>query len=493
MVRGVLLVLLLATPALAVERNPEPPPGKAGATLSHARAGVRVRAPGGQGHRLGSGAYVGEELVVTAAHVVTCTGRVSVKLPGVDAWLNAAVVHIDDGLDVALLRVRPPKAARRGPLPRAEVEPALGQTVHAWGYTSGYREGRVSNTGESLEVAMESRPGDSGGPVVDEEGRFVGVVSAAGWSSILDWDLTLGHGGPALTAMLEQHEDGRPWTRRQICAPERKAWSLITGVEEGKYTDEQAARLYRLAAGTTTAPRLAAVAWFRAALFSIRAGDDDAAEQDLRASLAAHPTPQALLTLIELHGPGWRERSLLADLESGEAFPGLTGGFRQLALCRLELLLDHLPDAEFRCAEARAAGAPSVLLLETEIAVLMSRRRFAEATDRIDELLRLGPRNDRVLLNRVLALLYQGRIGEARESFGWVRFGRGGQRAAVLRGMLEALDGNHDRAVAVLRRAVGLGTLEDPLLHRLGVGLLEALEGGATEVWIDEGGELRAR
>ncbi len=139
----------------------------------------------------GSGFVAGADLVVTNAHVVAGEPRTDVETSD-GRQLAATVVAFDADRDIAVLRVR---NLRLFGLPEADgndgltgavfghpgggalrISPArIAETVNATG-TDIYRTGRTSR--RVYVLAAELHPGDSGGPVVDQRGRVVGVAFA---------------------------------------------------------------------------------------------------------------------------------------------------------------------------------------------------------------------------------------------------------------------------------------------------------------------------
>lgn len=147
---------------------------------------VRIRATGCGALGTGSGFAVGGGIIVTNRHVVedatdlslnTWDGAsVSARLEGVDLTDDLAVVRVD----------REPASA--GEL--AGGDPTTGADVTVVGFPLGGEQtltggtvvdyARLDDTDgpRVLRVAAEIWPGSSGGPVLDDEGRVVGVVFA---------------------------------------------------------------------------------------------------------------------------------------------------------------------------------------------------------------------------------------------------------------------------------------------------------------------------
>ena len=141
----------------------------------------------------GSGFVVAPERVMTNAHVVAGTSAVSVETLG--GALDAEVVLFDPAVDVAILSVPGLDVA---PLAFAPAPADSGQDALVLGYPGGgpytasaariretldlqgpdiYRSGTVER--EVYTVRGSIRQGNSGGPLVDDQGRVLGVVFGA--------------------------------------------------------------------------------------------------------------------------------------------------------------------------------------------------------------------------------------------------------------------------------------------------------------------------
>ncbi len=151
------------------------------------RGTERVVAIPNTGH--GTGVAISEDgLVLTADHVIADAPLLAVRVPGDDAVYPAEVVFRDPARDFALLVV---PARFEDFLPLAGDAPALRvrQTVHAVGYpldprrtdpqsSRGIIAGVMSDGNLQLDMALN--PGNSGGPLIDEQERLVGIVVARG-------------------------------------------------------------------------------------------------------------------------------------------------------------------------------------------------------------------------------------------------------------------------------------------------------------------------
>jgi S1-C subfamily serine protease len=176
-----------------------------------ARSTVRVESFGCGGLVFGSGFPISRELYVTNAHVVAGTGNQTVRARD-GTRHKATVILFDPNRDLAILRVG---GANLAPL-EARADVPNGTEGAVIGYPGGGDEkivgARVVATTSAVGRDIYSRnlakreifvlratvrKGDSGGPVVDRQGRLLGVVFAA---STLD-----GREGYALTMTELRH------------------------------------------------------------------------------------------------------------------------------------------------------------------------------------------------------------------------------------------------------------------------------------------------
>lgn len=158
---------------------------------SAARSVVKVSSLGCGGLVTGSGFAIGGGIVVTNAHVVSGTRSHRVLTPAGDE-LAATVVYFDPSRDVALLDVPDLAVAALafGPASRATEGAVIG-------YPGGGREtvepavvdGAVEAKGRDIYstnpvtrqvyvIQGKVRPGNSGGPLIDLQGKVLGIVFA---------------------------------------------------------------------------------------------------------------------------------------------------------------------------------------------------------------------------------------------------------------------------------------------------------------------------
>jgi hypothetical protein len=140
----------------------------------------------GQPHALGSGFFVGPGLVATNYHVIEGAGGGTAKLIGQEGKYRLTGVGASDAVhDLALVGV---EGATGPPLTLAEEAIEVGQPVFAIGNPRGlegtFSSGIVSSvrgfqSDTIVQITAPISPGSSGGPVIDEHGRVVGVATAS--------------------------------------------------------------------------------------------------------------------------------------------------------------------------------------------------------------------------------------------------------------------------------------------------------------------------
>lgn len=144
---------------------------------------IEMAGPGGGPGCYGSGFFVADGLVATNKHVLECGGRGSVRVAGSGRPFPVISAWRDPRHDLALVRVA---GAGVRPLSLSERWPAVGDDVYVAGNPEGlqgtFSRGIVSGLRRAeglLQFDAPVSPGSSGGPVVDERGRVVGVTAAS--------------------------------------------------------------------------------------------------------------------------------------------------------------------------------------------------------------------------------------------------------------------------------------------------------------------------
>jgi putative serine protease PepD len=212
---GAVVAAVLLASGAASDEDPEAPASRttprqpAAATLSEiyakARPGVVVvegRRPGvswpqgppreDDGVATGSGFAIGDGQIVTNHHVVAGAEEVTVRRSG--RRVRVRVLGSDPSTDLALLRLRPGAAERLEALPLGDsdrVRPGDPAVVigNPLGLARTLTAGVVSATGRRIDApdgfpirgAIQTdaavNPGNSGGPLLDELGRVIGVIA----------------------------------------------------------------------------------------------------------------------------------------------------------------------------------------------------------------------------------------------------------------------------------------------------------------------------
>ena len=151
-----------------------------------APASVNPNSPKGSG----SGAVVSSSgHIVTAAHVVKGASRVEVVTSG--GTFAAKVLNCDETNDVALIKVERQfenflPVARSGTVRLGQSVSTIGfPNIEIQGHSPKVTQGVISgengiqNDIRLWQVSVPVQPGNSGGPLLDETGRLIGVVVAS--------------------------------------------------------------------------------------------------------------------------------------------------------------------------------------------------------------------------------------------------------------------------------------------------------------------------
>ncbi|MGE0029480.1 MAG: S1C family serine protease [Thermoleophilia bacterium] len=147
---------------------------------------------GGTGTATGSGFVVdGQGTIVTAAHVVDGASKITIRLS--DGTNRVATLQgKDDATDIAVLRIDPSGLTlhplQLGSSAALKVGDELAAIGSPFGYASSLSTGIVSGLDRTIEApngftvahAVQTdaalNPGNSGGPILDAQGRVVGVA-----------------------------------------------------------------------------------------------------------------------------------------------------------------------------------------------------------------------------------------------------------------------------------------------------------------------------
>ena len=162
---------------------------------------VQIQVVTPQGNGQGSGwMYDTDGHVVTNEHVIDGATEVNIRFR-TGGWRRASIVADDVYSDLAVLEVdQPPGDANA--LPVKTRDPPVGEEVLAignpFGFSGSVSSGIVSGLDRTLPATPDSNftipdaiqtdapvnPGNSGGPLVDLQGRVVGVINSGGGDNI---------------------------------------------------------------------------------------------------------------------------------------------------------------------------------------------------------------------------------------------------------------------------------------------------------------------
>jgi len=199
----------------------------------------------GLGHRRGHGSGLvlsDDGYVLTNAHVARAAGPLSVRLADEGASLPATLVGSDPATDLAVVRVHETLAA---PLRLVEDRALqVGELVVAIGNPHGLERsvslGVVSALYRSLPTGPRSvlegliqtdaavNPGSSGGPLLDAEGRVVGITTATlAYARGISFAVPAGTAAWVAAVLVQKGEVRRPYigitARSEELPPERTA------------------------------------------------------------------------------------------------------------------------------------------------------------------------------------------------------------------------------------------------------------------------------
>jgi S1-C subfamily serine protease len=125
-------------------------------------------------------------LFATARHVINGAGQIAMKTPHAmislesGVWSSADVIAINKDLDLAIVWVT--RHSGEAPFLQPITDARQGEQIFVIGHPEGLRftlsTGIVSRAENStLQISAPISPGNSGGPVYDQRGNLVGIVS----------------------------------------------------------------------------------------------------------------------------------------------------------------------------------------------------------------------------------------------------------------------------------------------------------------------------
>ena len=241
---------------------------------------VSIRCP----NSVGSGFFVSDELVLTNAHVL-CPGNGNMEVVRSDGQKQTGVaVQSDTFLDLAVIKV---SGAAATPLPLGDAGTlAVGEQVVVIGSPMGFEftvhGGAISNLSRTvyglsyLQVEAKVNPGNSGGPVLNDQGQVVGVVSlkyteAEGIGLALPINYAWSAGTPLVAPPAGGSSAGFATMKAKADAENREARDAVAEAEGmpallGGYMDQYGrlvVRIGRLSRGGAPTPEIVTVKLMR--------------------------------------------------------------------------------------------------------------------------------------------------------------------------------------------------------------------------------------
>ncbi|WEA02507.1 S1C family serine protease [Mucilaginibacter sp. SJ] len=159
------------------------------AQIGHGRTPVKPKAATPPANFRGTGfALTSNGYLATDYHVIKNADSVYVQNAAGESF-HAKVIYTEPQYDLAILQINDPSFKNLGPIPynlkRAEGD--LGESVYTLGYPAdnmvyggGYLASAANYSGDTTEyvISVPVNPGNSGGPLLDEKGNVIGVITA---------------------------------------------------------------------------------------------------------------------------------------------------------------------------------------------------------------------------------------------------------------------------------------------------------------------------
>lgn len=181
------LLSLVAFPSFSADKKKPKPLTASEIFKRSVPAIVAIDCLGENGTKIGtaSGFLVAENgKIFTNLHVIAACQNLAVRLSNGDTYDSASVIAVDARKDLALIRI---KAVSLPVLPMADSnEIEVGQVVYSIGNPKGLQntlqQGLVGgfqqgNGYRLVQVSASLNPGNSGGPILDDQGRVIAVAA----------------------------------------------------------------------------------------------------------------------------------------------------------------------------------------------------------------------------------------------------------------------------------------------------------------------------
>ncbi|HAS88832.1 MAG TPA: hypothetical protein DCS48_05945 [Desulfovibrio sp.] len=175
-----------------LEVSTAPQKRRPGFTVQLLRGKSKQKTPTSTTQRVATGTvfFIGKNLLVTNYHVIKNNKKISFSYPKKNKSYTAKVALVDANNDIAILRTSESKKD----IPyKIESSLSLGQETFTLGFPLTtilsqdykYTQGSISalnginNDPRKLQISVPIQPGNSGGPLFDQKGNIVGIVSSS--------------------------------------------------------------------------------------------------------------------------------------------------------------------------------------------------------------------------------------------------------------------------------------------------------------------------
>ncbi len=375
--------------------------------------------------RIGSGFLIADDALVTAYHVVIGSDRVRIRLPNGRSVTTNKAWAIDPVRDVAVLRIDPETMTDAGLSP-LQLSPDFStgfRTLEEDGvaFTAGWPNGIQQITsgvlyrglqfeaGDFLSVSSNPvRPGDSGGPLLNERGEVLGVVSS-GRSNTRERDLLPENVSLATDprrALAVRIARSEPLSLRDALeeaehdAPNGEVLHLSSTLAMAGETDRSTnIELAQIASAAQRAPDDASLQFLAGSVFQSM-GDATRAEVSYQASLDGHSDYfPAMYALGQLHYQRGRFSEAERFFERTRSFAPYArlGSLGLARVLTAQLRYEEAEEALWEVLDREPTYGPALFLLGY----------VHLAQDRIEEAQSLAVRLDRVAPAWAVALRFQ--------------------------------------------------------------------------------------
>ena len=347
-----------------------------------------------RGNVIGSGCFLTEDgLVLTAAHVVAGRDRISVRNALGKVFPAQEICPGDFSADAVILKT---EAEEQMFLRWSDQEPSPGDPLEVCGFPLSMNlpltsRGKVrslpSSSGRPMLTTVPMMPGQSGSPVLNEQGRLVGVASRGS---------------------LAVKTGGAPARSESV------PFSALIGLREASLEPNAFIRIRELEKWTGRSP------FFDPAVASaeqtVLNQDFAQAEKAISTAIERHPNDSGLLLRRAMVRIAWGHPSEAeADARLAAAYGPLEPEPRRF-LCSLMLSMGRKEEAVKALEEAFRLDPEDTDTAEALAELLISSGKFKEAISPAEQAVKLNPESTRAWSVLAAARLATGQVPQARQA-----------------------------------------------------------------------------